>query len=147
MKVTWWSITNLCNVQLSRACILALLNIISHDCKSAFIHKNAYEFFREDFPSVLSQEDPLEKEMATHLPCSSLGNPWTGKPGRLQSMGSVKKVKTKTSPSTTRDVGLIPGGRAKIPHALQPKTQNIKSRNNTVTNSMKSLKNGPQDEI
>ena len=38
----------------------------------------------------LGQEDPLEKEMATHsstLPCKIL---WTEKPGRLQSMGSQR---------------------------------------------------------
>ena len=75
------------------------------------------------------------------LQYSCLGNPWTGKPGGLQSTRSVKKVKTKSSPSSAGDVGLITGGRAKIPHALQPKTQNIQNRNNTVTtNSMKSLK-------
>ena len=74
------------------------------------------------------------------LQYSCLGNPWTGKPGGLQSTRSVKKVKTKSSPSSAGDVGLITDGRAKIPHALQPKTQNIQNRNNTVTNSMKSLK-------
>ena len=74
------------------------------------------------------------------LQYSCLGNPWTGKPGGLQSTRSVKKVKTKSSPSSAGDVGLITGGRAKIPHALQPKTQNIQNRNNTVTNSMKTLK-------
>ena len=34
----------------------------------------------------------------------------------------------KTSPSNTVGVGLIPGGEAKIPHALGPKNQNIKQR-------------------
>ena len=36
----------------------------------------------------LGQEDPLEKEMATH--CSTLAwkIPWTEEPGRLRSMGS-----------------------------------------------------------
>ena len=32
----------------------------------------------------------------------------------------------KTSPSNVGDMGLIPGWGAKIPHALQPKNQNIK---------------------
>ena len=39
----------------------------------------------------LNQEDPLEKEMATH--CSILEwtrTPWTEKPGGLQSMGSQR---------------------------------------------------------
>ena len=38
----------------------------------------------------LGQEDPLEKEMATH--CSTLAwrIPWREEPGRLQSMGSQR---------------------------------------------------------
>ena len=38
----------------------------------------------------LSQEDPLENEMATH--CSTLAwkTAWTEEPGRLQSMGSQR---------------------------------------------------------
>ena len=35
----------------------------------------------------LSQEDPLEKEMATHSRTLAWKIPWTEKPGRLQSMG------------------------------------------------------------
>ena len=38
----------------------------------------------------LSQEDPLEREMATHFSIFAWRIPWTGKPGRLQSMGSAK---------------------------------------------------------
>ena len=42
---------------------------------------------QETWVRSLGQEDPLEKEMATH--CSTLAwkIPWTEKPGRLQSMG------------------------------------------------------------
>ena len=36
----------------------------------------------------LGQEDPLEKEMATHSSILAWKIPWTEKPGRLQSMGS-----------------------------------------------------------
>ena len=36
----------------------------------------------------LDQEDPLEKEMATHSSVLAWRIPWTEKPGRLQSMGS-----------------------------------------------------------
>ena len=36
----------------------------------------------------LGQEDPLEKELATHSGSLALTIPWTEKPGRLQSMGS-----------------------------------------------------------
>ena len=35
----------------------------------------------------LSQEDPLEKEMAIHCCVLDRKTPWTEKPGRLQSMG------------------------------------------------------------
>ena len=36
----------------------------------------------------LGQEDPLEKEMATHSSTHAWKIPWTEEPGRLQSMGS-----------------------------------------------------------
>ena len=36
----------------------------------------------------LSQEDPLEKEMATHSSILGWEIPWTEEPGRVQSMGS-----------------------------------------------------------
>ena len=35
----------------------------------------------------LGQEDPLEKEMATHSSTLAWKIPWAEKPGRLQSMG------------------------------------------------------------
>ena len=35
----------------------------------------------------LGQENPLEKEMATHSSILSRKIPWTEEPGRLQSMG------------------------------------------------------------
>ena len=36
----------------------------------------------------LGQEDPVEKEMATHSSILAWEIPWTEEPGRLQSMGS-----------------------------------------------------------
>ena len=36
----------------------------------------------------LGQEDPLEKETATHSSILAWEIPWTEEPGRLQSMGS-----------------------------------------------------------
>ena len=36
------------------------------------------------------QEDPLEKEMATHSSTLAWKIPWTVEPGRLQSMGSQR---------------------------------------------------------
>ena len=38
----------------------------------------------------LGQEDPLEKGMATHFSILAWRIPWTGEPGRLQSMGSQR---------------------------------------------------------
>ena len=38
----------------------------------------------------LSQEDPLEKEMATHSSTLVWKFPWAEEPGRLQSMGLLK---------------------------------------------------------
>ena len=37
----------------------------------------------------LSREDPLQEEMATHSSILAWKIPWTGEPGRLQSMRSV----------------------------------------------------------
>ena len=39
----------------------------------------------------LGQEDPLEKEMATHFSILAWRIPWTEEPGGLQSMGLNKK--------------------------------------------------------
>ena len=38
--------------------------------------------------SIPGSEDPLEKEMATHSSILAWKIPWTGEPGRLQSLGS-----------------------------------------------------------
>ena len=38
----------------------------------------------------LGQEDPLEKEMATHSSTIAWKIPWTEEPGRLQPMGSQR---------------------------------------------------------
>ena len=42
----------------------------------------------------LDQENPLEKEMATHSSILAWEIPWTEKPGGLQSMGSEKTHRT-----------------------------------------------------
>ena len=44
----------------------------------------------ETWVQSLGQEDPLEKEMATHSSILAWRNPWTEGPGELQSMGSQK---------------------------------------------------------
>ena len=41
-----------------------------------------------DTGSIHGEEDPLEKEMATHSSILAREIPWTEEPGRLQSMGS-----------------------------------------------------------
>ena len=42
---------------------------------------------QETWVRSLSQEDPLEKEMATHASIIAWKIPWKEEPGRLQSMG------------------------------------------------------------
>ena len=41
----------------------------------------------ETWVRALGQEDPLEKEMATHSSILAWKIPWMEEPGRLQSMG------------------------------------------------------------
>ena len=43
-----------------------------------------------DVASTLGQEDPLEKEMATHSNILAWRIPWTEEPSGLHSMGSQK---------------------------------------------------------
>ena len=45
---------------------------------------------RETWVQSLGQEDPLEKEMATHSSSLAWKIPWTEEPGRLQPMGSQR---------------------------------------------------------
>ena len=45
---------------------------------------------QETWVRSLGQEDPLEKEMATHSSILAWKIPWTEKPGRLQSVGSQR---------------------------------------------------------
>ena len=42
----------------------------------------------------LSQEDALEKEMATHSYILACEIPWTAEPGRLHSLGSQESDRT-----------------------------------------------------
>ena len=44
----------------------------------------------ETWVRSLGQEDPLEKEMATHSSTFAWKIPWTEEPGGLQSMGSQR---------------------------------------------------------
>ena len=45
----------------------------------------------ETWVRSLGQEDPLEKEMATHSSILAWRIPWTEEPGRLQFTGGVTK--------------------------------------------------------
>ena len=49
---------------------------------------------QETWVQSLGQEDPLEKEMATHSSIVAWRIPWTEEPGGLQSMGSQKLDRT-----------------------------------------------------
>ena len=48
---------------------------------------------RETWVQFLGQEDPLEKEMATHSSILAWKTPWTEKPDRLQSVGSQSQTR------------------------------------------------------
>ena len=55
----------------------------------------------------LGQEDPLEKEMATHSSILAWEIPWTEEPGGLQSMGSQRvglNTHLERSPKGERDL-------------------------------------------
>ena len=45
---------------------------------------------QETWVRFVGQEDPLEKEMATHSSVLAWRIPWAEKPGRIQSMGSQR---------------------------------------------------------
>ena len=49
----------------------------------------------ETWVQSLGQEDPLEKEMATHSSILAWKIPWTEEPGRLQSVCGVAKSQTR----------------------------------------------------
>ena len=51
----------------------------------------------------LGQEDPLEKEMATHSSILVWEIPWTEEPGGLQSMG-LQKSQTRPSTENTENI-------------------------------------------
>ena len=57
---------------------------------SAVKNLTAMQETQEMWVSSPSQEDPLEKGMATHFSILAWRIPWTEEPGGLQSMGSQK---------------------------------------------------------
>ena len=48
---------------------------------------------QETWVGFLGQEDPLEKEMATHSSILAWRIPWTEAPGELQSKGSQSRTR------------------------------------------------------
>ena len=54
---------------------------------SAVKNLTAMQETQETWVPSLSQEDPLEKGMATHFSILAWRIPWTEKPGGLQAMG------------------------------------------------------------
>ena len=55
---------------------------------------------RETWVQSLGQEDPLEKEMATHSSILAWRIPWTEEPGGLQSTGSQSQTGLSDFPFT-----------------------------------------------
>ena len=56
---------------------------------------------QETWVQYLSQEDPLEKEIATHSSILAWWIPWTEEPGQLQSIGSQKSGMIEQLTTTT----------------------------------------------
>ena len=66
---------------------------------------------RETWARSLGQEDPLEKEMATHSSILAWKIPWTEEPDRLQSMGSQRvghNLATKQQTASQRYLVFVP---------------------------------------
>ena len=55
----------------------------------------------------LGREDPLEEGMATHSSLLAWRIPWTGEPGRLQSLGSQSRTLLSDSLSLSHCRNLI----------------------------------------
>ena len=66
---------------------LSIMLVTSH--MVAHMVKNLLTM-QESRVQFLGQEDPLEKEMATHSSILAWRIPWTEEPGRLQPMGSQR---------------------------------------------------------
>ena len=62
------------------------------DCGASLVAQRVKSLpaMHETWVRSLGQEDPLEKEMATHSSTLAWKIPWTEKPGRQQSMGSQR---------------------------------------------------------
>ena len=58
---------------------------------------------QETWVQALCQEDPLEKEMATHSSILDWRIPWTEEPGGLQSTGQQESDMTKPLPGEYKE--------------------------------------------
>ena len=63
--------------------------MIKHASLVALLVKNS-PAIQETWVQFLGQEDPLEKEIATHSSIIAWEISWTDEPGELQSMGSQR---------------------------------------------------------
>ena len=63
---------------------------------------------RETQVRFLILEDPLEKEMVIHSSILAWEIPWTGEPGRVQSMG-LQRVRHKLLNETTKHYSSVSG--------------------------------------
>ena len=77
----------------------------------------------------LGQEDPLEKEMATHSTILAWEISWTEEPGRLQSMGHKKSDTTNHSPTHMAYLGASPVAQTvkKLPAMQQTQEMRVQS--------------------
>ena len=64
--------------------------------------KNLPACIAGDLGSIPGQEDPLEKEMATHFSILTWKIPWTEEPGGPQSKGSQSQTRLSNSTFTFR---------------------------------------------
>ena len=74
--------------QESNPCLLCLLTLQASSLPPS--HLGIVLAKQEMWVQFLSQEDPLEKEMATYSSILPWEIPWTEEPGGLQSMGSKR---------------------------------------------------------
>ena len=81
----------------------------------------------------LGQEDPLEKEMATHSSILAWRVPWTEEPGGLQSMGSQQSDTTLTKPPVCVELmGVLtcPGLLPQLPRPCWPDRSTLRAVGN-----------------
>ena len=75
-----------------RTLIVGPVFIVTYDRRASLVAQRVKRLptMQETWVQSLGQEDPLEKEMATHSSTLAWKIPWTEKPGRLQSVGSQR---------------------------------------------------------